>query len=290
MGFLSSSLSTHGPELVRGEMFFFGSLAFMAGDSAWLADAPLQVQLLPSRGSVHFRAEKSGALRLQLPARHQAQALFPTVHKKKRSGRPRVPYRSRHFPVQQVMVIDSVESAQQAISELIAKEGPTTSLLHLFNSGDEEDFPMSDSEPEEEQEGSSSSPITIAEVCMAETPPPQTSPAKDDADRTNDATRNNDEIPLGGGGRVSGRCTSAFWRLELRGSSRQPLTREEQEMADAAERMLETPIDTTTPEGQHLEAARLTNLAERQRLAELENTVERQAREVAHLRLRRTSR
>src|ERR1044072_5343798 len=168
MGFLSSSSSIRGPELIYGEPFFFGPLAFVADDSAWLADAPLQVQLLPSRGSVHFRADESGALRLQLPARHQAQALLPTCHKKKRSGRPRVPYRSRHFPVQQVAVIDLVESAEQAISELIAKECQRASLLHLFNSGDEEDFPMSDSEPEAEQEGSSSSPITVEEFCMAE--------------------------------------------------------------------------------------------------------------------------
>src|SRR3954471_24021716 len=97
----------------------------------------------------------------------------------------------------------------------MAKEGPTTSLLHLFNSGNEEDFPMSDPKPEAEQEGSSSSPITVAEVCMAETPPPQTSPARDGADRTNEATWNNDEIPLRGGWLVSGRRTSAFRRLEL---------------------------------------------------------------------------
>src|SRR3954462_14866960 len=61
-------------------------------------------------------------------------------------------------------------------------------------------------------------------------------------------------------------------------------------MADAAERMLQTPIDTANLEGQHLEAARLTNLTERQRLAELENTLESQAREVARLRQSRTSR
>src|SRR4051812_29498296 len=170
MGFHLSSSSSYGPELVHGEMSFFGSLAFVADDSAWLASSPLQVQLLPSRGSVHFRADASGDLRLQLPTRHQVQALSPTYRKKKRSGRPRAPYRSRHLLAQQVAVIDSVELAQQAISELIAKEGPTTSLLHLFNFGDEEDFPMSDPEPEAEQEGSGNSPVSVAEVCMAETP------------------------------------------------------------------------------------------------------------------------
>src|SRR4051812_44598998 len=118
MGFHSSASPTHGPELVHGEMFFFGSLAFVADDSAWLASSPLQVQLLPSRGSLHFRADASGALRLQLPTWHQVQALSPTYRKKKRSGRPRAPYRSRHLLTQQMSVIDSVESAQQAISEL----------------------------------------------------------------------------------------------------------------------------------------------------------------------------
>ena len=82
-------------------------------------------------------------------------------------------------------VIDSVESAQQAINELIAKEGPTASLLHIFNSGDDEDLLMSDPELEAEQEGSSGSPITMAEVCMAGTPPPQASPPRDGGDRTN---------------------------------------------------------------------------------------------------------
>src|SRR3954466_7799670 len=74
MAFSSSSSSTRGPEHVRGEMFFFGSLTFVADDSAWLAESPLQAQLLPPRGSVHFRVDGSGALRLQLPVQRQVQA------------------------------------------------------------------------------------------------------------------------------------------------------------------------------------------------------------------------
>src|SRR3954462_12724833 len=200
MGFRSSSSSSCGPKLIRGETFFFGSLAFSADDSAWLADSPLQAQLLPSRGSVHFRANESGALRLQLPARPRIQALLPSCREKKRSGRPRAPYRNKPFLAQQVAVIDSVESAQQAISELIAKEGPTASLLHIFNSGDDEDLLMSDPELEAKQEGSNGSPITMVEVCMDGTPPPQASPARDGGDRTNEAARDDEEIPLGGGG------------------------------------------------------------------------------------------
>src|SRR3954463_3175735 len=214
MGFFSSASSTCGPQLVPGEMFFFGSLAFMADDSAWLTDSPLQAQLLPSRGSVHFRADESGALRLQLPVHSQIKALLPSRHKKKRSGRPRASYRSRSFLTQQVAVIDSVESAQQAIDDLIAKEGPTASLLHIFNSGDDENFLPSDPELEAEQEGSSGSPITMAEVCMAGTPPPQASPPRGGGDRNNDPTRDNEEIQLGGRGRQR---ISAFRRLELGG-------------------------------------------------------------------------
>src|SRR3954470_14224860 len=288
MGFFSSASSTCGRQLVPGEMFFFGSFAFMADDSAWLADSPLQAQLLPSRGSVHFRADESGALRLQLPVHSQIKALLPSCRKKKRSGRPRASYRSKSFLTRQVAVIDLVESAQQAINDLIAKEGSIASLLHIFNSGDDENFLLSDPELEAEQEGSSGSPITMAEVCMAGTPPPLASPLRGGGDRNNEATRDNEEMQLRGGrGRQR---ISAFRRLELGGSSRQPLTREEQEAAEAAEQMLQTPIGTSTPEGQHLEAARQTNLAERQRLVELQNTLEHQAREVARLRQSITSR
>ena len=139
MTFSSSSSSTRVPELVRSETFFFGSLAFTANDSAWLADSPLQAQLLPSKGSVHFRADGSGALRLQLPVQRQAQASMSVYRKKKRSGRPRVTHRGRQLAIQQVAVIDSLESAQQALDELIAREGPSASLLHLFNSVEDEE-------------------------------------------------------------------------------------------------------------------------------------------------------
>src|ERR1043165_6820734 len=83
MGFFASSSSTCRPQLVLDETFFFGSLAFVADDSAWLADAPLQAQLLPSRGSVHFQADGLGALRFQLPVRPQARALWPTCRKRR---------------------------------------------------------------------------------------------------------------------------------------------------------------------------------------------------------------
>src|ERR1041385_7497134 len=281
MAFSSSFSSTRGSELIVGEVFCFGSLAFIADDSAWLEDSPLQAQLLPSRGSVHFRADESGALRLQLSAHRQAPALLSIRHKKKHSGRPGAHHRGNSVKVQQVAVIDSVESAHKALDELIAREGSTASLLLLFDLVEEEGMAASDPESGVEQEGSSDAPVAVAEVCMAETPPSKPSPARDNhaRDEANSPSR------------AGARRVSVFRRLELGETSRQPrpLTREEREEAEAAERLLNTPIDTSTPEGRGLEAARLTNLAERERLAELENTLKRQAREVARLRQSRTS-
>src|ERR1041385_172730 len=146
---------------------------------------------------------------------------------------------------------------------------------------------MAASDPESgaEQEGSSDAPVAVADACMAETPPSQPSPARDThaRDEANSSSR--------AGTREPTRRVSAFRRLELEESSRQPrpLTREEREEEEAAEGLLNTPIDTSTLERRGLEAARLTNLAERERLAELENTLKRQAREVARLRQSRTS-
>ena len=167
----SSSSPARGTELVFGQTIFFGSLAFVADDSAWIADSPLQMQLLPSNGSVHFRADEAGTLRFQLPAQVKIACLLTTPKKKKRSGKPRSNRRCRKLATQQVAMIDSVESAQRALDELIAREGPSASLMHLFNTSEDEDVQIPDSEDQEE-EGSSEFPISVAEVCMAGTPPP----------------------------------------------------------------------------------------------------------------------
>src|SRR4051812_3339265 len=274
MAFSSSSSSIRGSELIVEEIFCFGSLAFIADDSAWLADSPLQAQLLPSRGSVHFRADESGALRLQPSAHRQAPTLLSVHRKKQCSGRPRAHHRGKSVKVQQVAVIDSVESTHKALVELMAREGSTTSLLPLFDLVEEEGMAASDPESGAEQESSSGTPVAVAEVCMAETPPSQPSPTRDAH------ARDEANIPPRAGTREPTRRVSAFRRLDLGESSRQPRPPTQEEI-EAAERLLNTPIDTSTPEGRALEAARLTNLAERERLADLESTLERQAQEVA---------
>src|ERR1041385_9135825 len=226
----SSSSSVRGPELIVGEVFRFGSLAFVADDSARLVDSPLQAQLLPLRGSVHFRADESRALCLQLSAHRQAPALLSVRHKKKRSGRPRAHHRGKSVKIQQVAVIDSVESAQKALDELIAREGSTTSLLPLFDSVEEEGMAASDPKSGAGQEGSNGAPVAVAEVCMAETPPSHPSPARDNH------ARDEANSPSRAGVREPARCVSAFRRLELGETSRQPrpLTQEEREEEEAA--------------------------------------------------------
>ena len=65
--------------------------------------------------------------------------------------------------------------------------------MHLFNATEDEDVQMSNLEGQEE-EGSSGSPISVAEVCMAGTPPLQPPPsveyvARNDTERA-EVTRN----------------------------------------------------------------------------------------------------
>ena len=54
--------------------------------------------------------------------------------------------------------------------------------MHLFNTSEDEDIQILDSKGKEE-EGSSGSPISVAEVCMAGTPPPQQPPSAEYAAR-----------------------------------------------------------------------------------------------------------
>ena len=43
----------------------FDALSFIVDDSAWLRDAPLEVEALPYRRATHFRAGARGVLLLQ---------------------------------------------------------------------------------------------------------------------------------------------------------------------------------------------------------------------------------
>ena len=189
-------------------------------------------------------------------------------------------------------MIDSVESACQALDELIAQEGPYASLMHLFNTSEDEDIQIPDSEGKEE-EGSSGPPLSVAEVCMAGTPPPQQPSSAEYAARNEGERVEVTQNVAGQEGTTWNviRRPLVFRRLDLGGGSPEPhqLSQEEQEEQEASEWVLHNPIDISTLVGNSLEAARLTNLSERTHLAESQDTLEQQAREIAQLKQSRTS-
>ena len=47
---------------MEGREIRLGALTFIADDSAWLQEAPLDVDALPVRGATHFRACVRGVL------------------------------------------------------------------------------------------------------------------------------------------------------------------------------------------------------------------------------------
>ena len=72
-----------------GHEILFGTLSFVVDDSAWLRDAPLDVEALPNRGATHFRAGSRGVLLLQPSA--PVSILAPVTRRNKRSRRPAPP-------------------------------------------------------------------------------------------------------------------------------------------------------------------------------------------------------
>ena len=51
-----------GGGLAEGREIRLGALVFVADDSAWLQEAPLDVDSLPVRGAMHFRTCVRGVL------------------------------------------------------------------------------------------------------------------------------------------------------------------------------------------------------------------------------------
>ena len=48
--------------MAEGREIRLGALVFVADDSAWLQEAPLDIDALPVRGATHFRACVRGVL------------------------------------------------------------------------------------------------------------------------------------------------------------------------------------------------------------------------------------
>ena len=60
--------------LVEGREIRLGALTFITDDSAWLQEAPLDIDALPVRGATHFRACVRGVL-LRQPSTQYRSAL-----------------------------------------------------------------------------------------------------------------------------------------------------------------------------------------------------------------------
>ena len=82
-----------------------GALVFIADDSAWLHEAPLDVEALPVRGATHFRACVRGVLLRQPWTPYwstPAPSSLPVSRQRKRSARSRLQRWVRHAVARQL--------------------------------------------------------------------------------------------------------------------------------------------------------------------------------------------
>ena len=90
--------------MTEGHEIHLGALVFIADDSAWLQEAPLDVEALPVRGATHFRVCVHGVL-LRQPSTQYRSALvvssLPAARRHKRSGRSRLQRWVRHAVARQ---------------------------------------------------------------------------------------------------------------------------------------------------------------------------------------------
>ena len=93
-----------GGVLVEGHEIRLGALTFIADDSAWLQEAPLDMDALPVRGATHFRAFVRGILLRQPSTPYRstpAPSSIPVSRQRKRSGRSRLQWWVRHAVARQ---------------------------------------------------------------------------------------------------------------------------------------------------------------------------------------------
>ena len=113
-----------GGALVEGRVIRLGALKFVADDSAWLQEAPLDVDALPVRGAMHFRACVRGVLLRQPSTEYRpvfVSSSLPGSHRRKRSGRSRLQRWVRHAV------------ARQSATAQVAAIEPDESLYGLFD-------------------------------------------------------------------------------------------------------------------------------------------------------------
>ena len=113
-----------GGGLAKGCEIHLGALVFVADDSAWLQEAPLDVDAFPVRGATHFCACIRGALPRQPSTQYQSTpAAFPlhATRRSKHTGRSRLQRWVKH-----------AVACQWATPQVAAIE-PDESLYGLFD-------------------------------------------------------------------------------------------------------------------------------------------------------------
>ena len=113
-----------GEGLAEGREIRLSALVFVADDSAWLQEAPLDADALPARGAVHFRACVRGVLLRQPLTQYQSTlAAFPlpATCRSKHSSRLRLQRWVKH-----------AVACQSATPQVAAIE-PDESLYGLFD-------------------------------------------------------------------------------------------------------------------------------------------------------------
>ena len=109
---------------MEGREIHLGVPTFIADDSAWLQEAPLDIDALPVRGATHFRACIRGVLLRQPSTQYRsapASSPRPVSHQRKRSGRSRLQRWVRHVV------------ARRSAAPQVAEIEPDESLCGLFD-------------------------------------------------------------------------------------------------------------------------------------------------------------
>ena len=109
---------------MEGRKIRLGALTFIADDSAWLQEAPLDVDALPVLGATRFRACDRGVLLWQPSTQYRSAPVAsprPVSRWRKRSGRSRLQRWVRHAV------------ARQSATPQVAAIEPDESLYGLFD-------------------------------------------------------------------------------------------------------------------------------------------------------------
>ena len=107
-----------------GREIHLGALVFGADGSAWLQEAPLDVEALPVRGATHFRACVRIVLLRQPSTQYRPAPVvssLPAVRRRKRSGQSRLQRWVRHAV------------ARQSATPQVAAIEPDETLYGLFD-------------------------------------------------------------------------------------------------------------------------------------------------------------